>query len=110
MRRGGGVIVIAIAASGLALAACNKGAGDTIDDAALQAIGDSVAASLNDPGAATVQLLKSVNRPTPIAAETLQITLDQKAVPLDWWLVRHSLVQPITPPPAPDRPTFLLTS
>lgn len=92
----------------LSLAGCNRVAGDSVDDEALQAIGDAVAVSLNEPGAAIVQLLKSVNRPSPIAAETLQITLDQKPVPLDWWLVGKGLVQPISPPPAPDRMTFLI--
>jgi hypothetical protein len=91
------------------LAGCNKKGGDTIDDAALDAIGEAVETSLNEPGQAIWQLLKTFDRPSPIGFEAMELSLDQRLIPVDWWLWRHGLVQTIEPPPAPGRPTFLVT-
>ena len=92
------------------LTACNKAAPDSVDDTALIAINDAVAAELNAAPAAIVQTLKALDKPTPIALDAMQITLDQKPVPIDWWLVQHGYVEPIVPPPSPDRPTFLVST
>ena len=92
------------------LTGCNKAAPDSVDEAALIAINDAVAAELNAAPAAIVQTLKALDKPTPIALDAMQITLDQKPVPIDWWLVQHGYVEPIVPPPSPDRPTFLVST
>jgi hypothetical protein len=100
-----GLILLA----GLALAGCNKAKTDTVDDAALDAIGEAVETSLNEPGQAIWQLLKTLDRPSPIGVEAMSLSLDQRLVPVDWWLWRHGYVQTIEPPAAPGRPTFLVT-
>jgi hypothetical protein len=103
--RGAGLALLAA----LALAGCNKAKTDTVDDAALDAIGEAVETGLNEPGQAIWQLLKTLDRPSPIGFETMSLNLDQRLIPVDWWLWRHGYVQEIVPPPAPGRPTFLVT-
>jgi hypothetical protein len=93
----------------LGAAGCHRSVQDAVDDEALQAINEAVAAQLNEPPQAIVKLLKDLDRPTPIGLESLQIPLDQKVVPIDWWLMRHDLVEVISPAPSPDRPTFLVS-
>jgi hypothetical protein len=104
MRRLGLVLI-----AGALLAACNKNPADTVDDAALDAIGEAVETGLNEPGQAVLALLKTLDRPSPIGFETMALTLDQRFIPIDWWLWRRGYVQAIEPPPAPGRPTFLVT-
>jgi hypothetical protein len=98
---------LALAVCGLA--ACNKAQPDSVDDTALEAIGAAASAELNTAPKAIVDLLKVLDRPTPIGLDALQVSLDQKATPVDWWLLQHHLIIPITPPPTPGTPTFLVS-
>jgi hypothetical protein len=108
MGRRARLLLMGVAAAA-ALTGCNRATGDAVDDAALEAIDAAVAADLNAVPAAIVQLMKSLDRPTPIALDSFQIALDQTSTPIDFWLVRRQLVVPIVPPPAPGRPTFLIS-
>ncbi len=101
----GALVTIAV----LALGGCNKPQADSVDDTALEAINEAVAAELNAAPQAITQLIKSLDKPTPIGLDSLQISLDQKAVPVDWWMLQHGVVQMILPPPTPGRSTFLVT-
>jgi hypothetical protein len=90
----------------LALSGCNKPPANTVDDAALDQIGAAVETALNEPPAAIVGLIKAANG--PIALDSLAVTFDQRATPVDWWLLRRGYV--MTAPSQPGgRPTFLLT-
>jgi hypothetical protein len=104
-----GRIALALAAAAILLGACNKKASDTVDEAALEAISEAVATELNEPGQAIFALLKTLDRPSPVGFDAMALSLDQRLIPVDWWLWRRGYVQTIEPPPAPGRPTFLVT-
>lgn len=105
MRIAAAATILALAVMGLT--GCNRSQADSVDDAALDAIDAAVADELNAAPAAIVQLVKTLDKPTPIGLDALQVSLDQKAVPVDWWLLQHGLITPILP--SPGRPTFLVS-
>lgn len=98
--------ICAAALAALALAACHKPPANTVDDVALDQIGAAVETAMNEPGTAIVGLLKTANG--PIAMDSLQVTLDQRATPVDWWMWRKGYVTPLDAQPG-GRSTFLLT-
>jgi hypothetical protein len=87
---------------------CNRKTADALDDEALQAINLQVAQALNEPGASILQLIKALDKPTPIGLEAMQVTLDQQATPVDVWLYGHGFVTLIQPQADPGHPTFLI--
>lgn len=89
------------------MASCNRKSEDTLDDAALEAVGVQATAQLNEPGAAMIGLIKSLDKPTPIGPESLMLVLDQKSTQVDWWFYGHNLIELIEPVQDPNRPTFL---
>lgn len=99
---------LAAALAVLSLTACNKPPA-SIDEAALDQIAEAVEAELNAPGAAIAQMLKGFDSPSPIGLDAMAVSLDQQVVPLDWWLVRHGLVEQVQPSPA-DHPVFVLNA
>lgn len=100
-----GVAGIAVA---LALGGCNRKPADALDDAALQSINAQVTQTLNEPGTAILQLLKELDKPTPISLDAMQVVLDQQATPVDIWLYSHNYVLLIQPQVDPGHPTFLV--
>lgn len=105
--RAGGAIAISLTLLA-SLAACNSPPADRIDEAGADAIAQAAEAALNGPAAAVQQLLKSLDGPSPVGLDDLQASLDQRPVPLDWWLWRQGYVQALDPEPA-GPPVFVLT-
>lgn len=100
-----GLVLIAV----VALTACKKAPPTTVDQAGLDEIATEAEAQLNEPATAIFELLKELDKPSPIGMDALVLQLDNKTTPIDWWVWRKGLVETLPALPG-GPPTFLLTT